>query len=86
VINDFANDLRAENARRPEGTNFPAVERSRHTMALSRSVVLLPVTDLMFPPPFALIWRQDNVSALLTNFVADAKLLPITKLVRGEKP
>jgi len=50
-----------------------------------KGVVLLPVTDLKFPLPFALVWRQDNVSPLLTNFVADVKLLPTTKLARGEK-
>ena len=44
-------------------------------------VVLLPVTDLMFPLPFALIWRQDNVSPLLTNFVADAKFVADYKTV-----
>src|SRR5213593_3502340 len=33
------------------------------------SVVVLPVTDLNLPLPFALIWRKDNVSPLLEKFV-----------------
>ena len=40
------------------------------------SVVLLPVTDLNLPLPFALIWRKDNSSPLLTKFVADVGSLP----------
>jgi len=40
------------------------------------SVVLLPVTDLAFPLPFALVWRKDNVSPLLAKFVAGVRLLP----------
>jgi DNA-binding transcriptional LysR family regulator len=40
------------------------------------SVVLLPVTDLKLPLPFALIWRKDNDSPLLEKFVADVRLLP----------
>src|SRR5438105_10562402 len=40
------------------------------------SVVLLPVTDLKLPLPFALVWRHDNASELLAKFVADVRLLP----------
>jgi hypothetical protein len=40
------------------------------------SVVLLSVTDLKLPLPFALICRKDNDSPLLAKFVADVKLLP----------
>ena len=36
-------------------------------------VVLLPVTDLNLTFPFALMWRKDDNSALLTKFVADVK-------------
>src|ERR1051326_235964 len=39
------------------------------------SVVLLPVTDLKLPLPFALIWRKDNSSPLLAKFVADVRRL-----------
>jgi DNA-binding transcriptional LysR family regulator len=39
-------------------------------------VVLLPVADLKLTLPFALIWRKDNTSSLLTKFVADARALP----------
>ena len=40
------------------------------------SVVLLSVTDLKLPLPFALIWRKDNSSPLLAKFVADVRSLP----------
>jgi DNA-binding transcriptional LysR family regulator len=40
------------------------------------SVVLLPVVDLKLPLPFALVWRKDNDSQLLANFVADVRSLP----------
>ena len=40
------------------------------------SVVLLSVTDLQLPLPFALIWRKDNSSPLLAKFVADVRSLP----------
>ena len=43
------------------------------------SVALLPVTDLELPLPFALVWRKDNASALLTKFVADVRSLPGVK-------
>ncbi len=36
-------------------------------------VVVLPVTDLKFPLAFALIWRKDNESPLLTKFLAGVK-------------
>jgi len=41
-----------------------------------QSVVLLPVVDLNLPLPFALVWRKDNASALLANFLADVQTLP----------
>jgi hypothetical protein len=34
------------------------------------------VTDLKLPLPFALVWRKDNASALLSKFVADVRSLP----------
>jgi DNA-binding transcriptional LysR family regulator len=42
-------------------------------------VVLLPVTDLKLPLPFALIWRKDNLSPLLAKFVEDVRSLPEVK-------
>ena len=39
------------------------------------SVVLLFVTDLKLPLPFALVWRKDNASPLLAKFVADVRSL-----------
>jgi hypothetical protein len=41
-----------------------------------QGVVLLPVADLNFPLPFALIWRKDNQSPLLAKLVADVRSLP----------
>jgi DNA-binding transcriptional LysR family regulator len=38
-----------------------------------RGVTLLPVVDLDFPVPFYLIWRKDDPSALLQNFVAQVE-------------
>jgi DNA-binding transcriptional LysR family regulator len=39
-------------------------------------VVLLPVTDLNLPLPFAFIWRKDNLSPLLAKLVADVRSYP----------
>jgi DNA-binding transcriptional LysR family regulator len=36
-------------------------------------VVLLPVADLNLSLPFSLVWRKDNVSPLLANFVEDVR-------------
>jgi len=36
-------------------------------------VVMLPVADLNLSLPFSLVWRKDNVSPLLENFVEDVK-------------
>jgi DNA-binding transcriptional LysR family regulator len=38
-------------------------------------VALLPVTDLNVKFPFALMWRKDNNSPLLSQFTADLRLL-----------
>jgi DNA-binding transcriptional LysR family regulator len=40
------------------------------------SVVILSVTDLKMPLPMALVWRKDNLSALLAQFVVDVRSLP----------
>jgi DNA-binding transcriptional LysR family regulator len=40
------------------------------------SVALLSVTDLKLPLPFALIWRKDNGSPLLTRFLEDVRRCP----------
>jgi DNA-binding transcriptional LysR family regulator len=39
-------------------------------------LVLLPVADLNLALRFFLIWRKDNQSPLLANFVADIRTLP----------
>jgi DNA-binding transcriptional LysR family regulator len=41
-----------------------------------QGVVLLPITDLNLPLPFALVWRKDNTSPLVARFVADVRGLP----------
>jgi DNA-binding transcriptional LysR family regulator len=40
-----------------------------------RGVTLLPIADLDFPIPIYLIWRKNNQSALLRNFVAQVEAL-----------
>jgi len=45
-------------------------------------VVLLPVSDLNLPLPFALIWRKDNASPVLAKFVGDVQLLPEVRALR----
>jgi DNA-binding transcriptional LysR family regulator len=40
------------------------------------SVVLVSVTDLKLPLPFALIWRKDNDSPLLARFIENVRRLP----------
>jgi DNA-binding transcriptional LysR family regulator len=40
-----------------------------------RGVTLLPVVDLDFPLPFYLIWRKDELSALLQRFVAQVETM-----------
>ena len=39
-------------------------------------VVILKVLDLNMPLPMALVWRRDNTSPLLANFIADVRRLP----------
>jgi DNA-binding transcriptional LysR family regulator len=46
-------------------------------------VVLLKLIDLDLPLPFSLVWRKDNDSPVLGQFVADVQRLPITEN-RGE--
>ena len=40
-----------------------------------RGVTLLPIADLDFPIPIYLIWRKNNQSALLRNFVAQVEVV-----------
>ncbi len=42
-------------------------------------VSLLRITDLHFPANVALVWRDDNHSSLLRDFVADVRRLPEVK-------
>jgi len=41
-----------------------------------KGVVLLKLIDLDLPLPFSLVWRKDNDSPLLGQFVADVQRLP----------
>jgi DNA-binding transcriptional LysR family regulator len=45
-------------------------------------VVLLPVSDLNLPLPFALIWRRDNGAPLLAKFVRDVQILPEARALK----
>ena len=44
-----------------------------------RTIVILPVADLKIPLPLTLVWRRDNSSRLLANFVGDVKTLPCVR-------
>jgi hypothetical protein len=37
--------------------------------------VIMSVVDLDMPLPLALVWRRDNTSPLLANFVGDVQRL-----------
>jgi DNA-binding transcriptional LysR family regulator len=45
------------------------------------SVVILPVVDLNMPLRLALVWRKDNTSPLLANFIAEVRRLPDVRAV-----
>jgi DNA-binding transcriptional LysR family regulator len=49
-------------------------------------VVLLPVSDLNLPLPFALIWRKDNASPVLEKFVGDVQFLPEVRALKTPQP
>jgi DNA-binding transcriptional LysR family regulator len=40
------------------------------------SVVIVSVIDLDMPLPLALVWRRDNTSPLLANFIGAVQSLP----------
>jgi hypothetical protein len=46
------------------------------------SVVILPVVDLNMPLTLALVWRKDNTSPLLANFIAGVRRLPDVRFLR----
>ena len=45
------------------------------------SVVIVSVIDLDMPLPLALVWRKDNTSPLLRNFIAEVRRLPEVRAV-----
>jgi DNA-binding transcriptional LysR family regulator len=47
------------------------------------SVVILPVVDLNMPLTLALVWRKDNTSPLLANFIAEVRRLPEVRALHG---
>jgi DNA-binding transcriptional LysR family regulator len=49
-------------------------------------VVLMPVSDLNLPLPFALTWRKDNASPVLAKFVGDVQLLPEVQALKTPQP
>ena len=48
------------------------------------SVVILPVVDLNMPLTLALVWRKDNTSLLLANFIAEVRRLPDVRSLHEE--
>jgi DNA-binding transcriptional LysR family regulator len=48
------------------------------------SVVILPVVDLNMPLTLALVWRKDNTSPLLVNFIAEVRRLPDVRSLHEE--
>jgi len=48
------------------------------------SVVILPVVDLNMPLTLALVWRKDNTSPLLANFIAEVHRLPDVRSLHEE--
>ena len=47
------------------------------------TVVVLPVFDLKMPLTLALVWRRDNTSPLLANFIDDVRRLPDVRAVNN---
>src|SRR5579863_3627289 len=47
------------------------------------TVVVLPVVDLNMPLSLALVWRRDNASPLLANFIAEVRRLPEVRVLAG---
>ena len=45
------------------------------------SVVILPVVDLNMPLTLTLVWKKDNSSPLLANFIAEVQRLPDVRAV-----
>ena len=41
-----------------------------------KNVVILPASDLDIPLPVVLVWKADNNSPLLREFIADVQHLP----------
>jgi DNA-binding transcriptional LysR family regulator len=49
-----------------------------------KSIVILPVVDLNIPLTLALVWRKDNASPLLANFIAEVRRLPEVRTLHEE--
>jgi hypothetical protein len=43
--------------------------------------MIVSVVDLDMPLPLALVWRKDNSSPLLTNFIAEVQRLSEVRAV-----
>jgi DNA-binding transcriptional LysR family regulator len=48
-------------------------------------VVTMPVIDLNVPAPLELTWRKDNISPLLTRFVAELRRLPQVRALNKKR-
>ncbi|HKU26087.1 MAG TPA: LysR substrate-binding domain-containing protein [Candidatus Sulfotelmatobacter sp.] len=49
-----------------------------------KNVVILPVTDLEIPLPMVLVWRKDNNSPLLEQFISEVKHVPAVQVLCKE--
>src|SRR5216684_1629248 len=49
-----------------------------------KSIVILPVVDLNIPLTLTLVWRKDNSSPLLANFIAEVRRLPDVRAVNKD--
>jgi hypothetical protein len=48
----------------------------------TEGVVIFSVVDLDMPLPLALVWRRDNTSPLLANFIAEVQSLADVRAVK----
>jgi DNA-binding transcriptional LysR family regulator len=45
------------------------------------TIVIIPVVDLDMPLALSLVWRRDNTSPLLANFISEVQRLPGVRAV-----
>jgi hypothetical protein len=55
---------------------------ARRDGAVREGVVIMTVVDLDMPLPLALVWRRDNTSPLLANFIGEVPRLADVRAVK----